>query len=137
MQNKKNGIIVAIGGGEMGRTKIFTDGHIKKYPIETAEIDKTLIQLSNKKCPRLIFLGTATKDAQSYINTVKDYFKKYYNCSVSALKLTEKNLTYAEIQKVIEKADLIYVGGGDTRYMINLGKRKRVIPLLRKAYNRG
>lgn len=38
--------IVAIGGGENGRTKILPDGTIKQYPFENTLINKKIIELS-------------------------------------------------------------------------------------------
>ena len=46
----------------------------------------------------------------------------------------------ADIEKwkgKIEKADVIYVGGGDTVFMIEQWKKVGLLPLLKEAYERG
>lgn len=48
--------IVAIGGGEIARH-------------ETLAIDKEIIRLSGKKSPTVLFIPTASSDAQGYIDT--------------------------------------------------------------------
>ena len=42
-------IIVAIGGGEIGRTKKLEDGSVKTYPIETTAIDSKIVQMTGRK----------------------------------------------------------------------------------------
>lgn len=136
-RQSKMGFVVAIGGGEMGRTKVYPDGKIKKYPIETLCIDEKISQLPNKKRPKLLFLGTATRDRQSYIDTIKQYYENNFNCRVTFLKLSSGRPTYSTIKNKILTADIIYVGSGDTLYMLNVWKKKKVIPLLKKAYKNG
>ena len=52
--------IVAIGGGEIARH-------------ETLAIDKEIIRLSGKKSPTVLFIPTASSDAQGYIDAFTDY----------------------------------------------------------------
>ena len=52
-------IIVAIGGGEIGRTKKLEDGSIKTYPVETTSIDRQIVQMTGKKS---LFPRTKTLD---------------------------------------------------------------------------
>ena len=40
--------IIAIGGGEIGRIKVYDDGHQEQKPIETMVIDKKIIELTGK-----------------------------------------------------------------------------------------
>ena len=68
-------------------------------------------------------------------------FRKTYT-SVFDIKAEVGLLVYGEMdmQKIADKiaaADCIYVGGGDTVFMLDLWKQKGVDKLLIDAYNRG
>ena len=120
--------IVAIGGGEIGRpgTKI-----------ETLEIDEEILRLSGKKNPKLLFIPTASGDSAGYIDVVETYFGIKLGCTVDTLLLWGTDLSEREIEKKIESADIIYVGGGNTLSMIRLWKKLGVDTLLQNAAERG
>jgi len=75
------GKIIAISGGEIGRPG---------FKIETEEIDKEIIRLSNKRNPKLLFIPTASNDNQEYIDVINNYFGKRLGCEVDTLYLIEK-----------------------------------------------
>jgi len=117
--------IVAIGGGEIGRTG---------YPIETTSIDQEIIKLSGKRNPKLLFIPTATNDSTEYIAAVKRQFGDRLGCSIDNLLLILENNTHSECKEKILSADIIYVGGGDTEFMLEIWKQKGVDELLKEAY---
>jgi len=117
--------IVAIGGGEIGRTG---------YPIETTSIDQEIIKLSGKTNPKLLFLPTATNDSTEYIAAVKRQFGDRLGCSIDNLLLISENNSHSECKEKILSADIIYVGGGDTEFMLEIWKQKGVDELLKEAY---
>src|SRR5438046_671605 len=102
--------IVAIGGG-----KIRTRG--------TAPIDREIIRLSNKKNPRLLFIPTASSDAELYWRRVQEYFGGYLKCKTDVLFLIQERPSKSEIRKKILSADIVYVGGGNTLKMMRLWRR--------------
>ena len=116
--------IVAIGGGEIGEH-------------ETLAIDKEIIRLSGKKRPMVLFIPTASSDAQGYIDTFVDYYGKYLNCNVNILKLIDQHIDTKEISEKILGSDIIYVGGGNTLMMMTLWRKLGVDIMLKKAYNKG
>lgn len=120
------GKIVAIGGGEIGRP-----GH----KIETLSIDKAIIKLSSKKHPRLLFLPTASDDSQDYVKVVNKYFGKKLGCKVNSLLLST-NPSKTEIKNNILNADIIYVGGGNTKNMMRRWKKHGVDKMLELAYKK-
>lgn len=131
------GKIVAIGGGEMGRTKVFPDGRIVNYPLQTVEIDMAIVNMANKVQPHLLFISTASQDKQSYVDLIYKYFGEKLGCLVDDLQLIMKKYTDDEIRQKIDMADIIYVGGGDTRLMIDIWKRYQVDVYLKEAYEKG
>jgi len=120
--------IIAIGGGEIGRPG---------FPVETTKIDKEIIKLSGKKNPRLLFIPTASQDAERYIEMVKKHFGKKLGCKVDILYLIKNKLSRKEIAKKILSSDIVYVGGGNTLRMMNVWRNSGVDKLLKKAYEKG
>lgn len=119
--------IVAIGGGEIGRP-----GH----PIETRAIDEEIIDLSKKAAPKLLFIPTASSDAESYIEVVKKYFGSRLGCEVDALHLLNKKIPREEIEKKVFSSDIIYVGGGNTLKMMNVWRKHKLDEILKNTRSR-
>lgn len=131
IQNK----IVAIGGGENGR--MLENGEFAPY--NTVEIDKEIINLSNKTNPNFLFINHAMPSLEiqeCYFQTMKKIYGDIYNCNCDDLKTTELD-DINSINKKIEWADIIYEGGGDTEYMINLWKNKGFDKILYNAWQSG
>ncbi len=122
------GKIVALGGGEIGRPG---------YPVETTAIDEEIIRLSGKSSPVLLFVPTATKDSQLYIDTFQRHFGESLGCKVDTLCLVRDNLRHWEIRQKISSADIIYVGGGNTLRMMKLWRKIGLDKILLEAYEKG
>lgn len=127
------GKIIAIGGGEIGRPK--ESGGF--YPIETLAIDREILNLTGKKNPSLLFLPTASHDSTGYAEVVKKHFTKIGFKQVNVLYLSDKTLSQKHIERAILSHDAIYVGGGDTLYMMTLWRRLGIDKILKKALDRG
>ena len=112
--------IVAIGGGGF-----------------THESDNTLDQFfldqCSKKKIKLGFLATASKDDKKKINL---FYKKFENKN---LELSHFNLT----QKIdgfsswILNKDIIYVGGGNTSFMLDIWRENSLDKIFKRAYENG
>ena len=122
------GKIVAIGGGEIGGSG---------YQVETTKIDSEIIRLSGKRKPKLLFIPTASSDAEGYVETVENHFGKSLRCVVDVLYLIKDKPSGQEIEKKILGSDIVYVGGGDTGKMLRAWKRTGTDKILRKAHERG
>jgi dipeptidase E len=120
--------IVAIGGGEIGRPG---------YPVETTKIDKEIIRLTGKKKPKVLFIPTASSDSERYYEIVKKHFGKRLGCKTDVLYLIKEKLTKKEIEKKAFSADIIYVGGGNTREMLKVWKKTGTDVILKKAWEKG
>ncbi|MGO9519364.1 MAG: Type 1 glutamine amidotransferase-like domain-containing protein [Candidatus Korobacteraceae bacterium] len=116
--------IVAIGGGDI-RTR------------GTAPIDREIIRLSTRKHPRLLFIPTASYDAERYWEHVREYFGGFLKCKTDVLFLIEDRPSISEIRNKILSADVVYVGGGNTLMMMRLWRRLGVDKVLKAAYNKG
>lgn len=116
-------IVVAIGGGNL---------QLK----ETLEIDQKILELTGKSKPRVLFLPTASRDDQGYAKRFKKYYREL-GCEADALRLLHTKKTREEIAEQIFRYDIIYLGGGDTRFLMEILQQLQLDLILRKAYESG
>jgi dipeptidase E len=120
--------IVAIGGGEIGRNGC---------PIETEEIDREIIRLSGKKHPKVLFLPTASSHANEYWEIFQKYYGQKLGCQTDVLYLVNSNSSSKYLREKILGTDIIYVGGGDTKKMLEVWRKFGVDKLLEEAGKKG
>jgi dipeptidase E len=118
------GKIVAVGGGEMKLG-------------ETIGIDREIIRLTGKAHPRLLFLPTASNDAVTYYDSVKQHFGEELGCKTDVLFLIQDKPQIKEIEKKILSADAVYVGGGNTEKMMRVWRKTGTTQVLKRAYEKG
>ncbi|WP_308748746.1 peptidase E [uncultured Anaerococcus sp.] len=116
-------MIIAIGGGEVTQN-------------QTYEIDKFIVESSKKENPNFLFIPTASKDAEPYIKTIKELYESL-GCKTDTLHLSSVEVNREDVNQKIEKADIIYVGGGNTAYMMEVWKQYFIDKELIKAYTSG
>ena len=116
-------MIIAIGGGEVSQN-------------QTYEIDKFIVESSKKENPNFLFIPTASKDAEPYIKTIKELYQSL-GCKTDTLHLSNVEVNREDVNQKIEKADIIYVGGGNTAYMMEVWKQYSIDKELIKAYTSG
>lgn len=126
--------IVAIGGGECGR--ILKDG--TKMPYETEPMDKEIIRLTGKENPNFLFIGHSqpVNIQKKYFETMIKIYKDKYNCPCKMLKSTEL-MDEDKVNELVNWADIIYEGGGNTLDMIELWKKTGFDKVLKKAWEDG
>ena len=95
----EKGHIIAIGGGGFGRNP----NHMK--------IEQYILGQSGKETPNVVFIPTASAEDKGYI-------VNYYSC-FSKLDCEPGHITFFQrtprLDSIINKADVIYVGGGNTK----------------------
>ncbi len=114
------GRVVAISGGELDTTE---------------KLNIYALKLSGKESPNVLFVGTASMDSDGYFAGIKIAFGKL-NCNVKDLPLTKGELSTAEIDSRLEWADVIYVGGGNTRTMMEVWKQHSLDKKLKEIYEK-
>lgn len=120
-------IFVLIGGGENGREGT-------KY--ETEEIDKEIIKLTNKSySANFLFLAHGNNYEESYYEIMKKIYEEKYNCKCDILMKNELS-DEVIVQKKLEWADIIYVGGGNTLNMMNLWNKNGFDKILKNIINK-
>lgn len=122
--------LIAIGGGEENTPGAFPKSGIFSF-------DKEIITQLGKVRPKLLFIPTATKDWPGYIDAVQNYFGKRLGCEVDTLLTVKQKIRPKGLKSKILSADIVYVGGGNTLYMMRQWKRLGIDKLLLRAYNQG
>lgn len=112
------GRIVAIAGGDLR---------------SNYGMNKFIVEVAGKKASKLLFIGTASHDAESYIDNIIKTFGQL-NCDVKALCLTAKKYSPNETDEMLAWADIIYVGGGDTFFMMKMWRKYGIDEKLKKIY---
>ena len=115
------GHIIAIGGGGFGRNP----NHRK--------IEKYILELTGKGKPNVVFFPTASAENQAYIIQFYKCFTKM-SCEPSHVTFFQRT---PRLDSIINKADVIYVGGGNTKSMLAVWQEWKLDKLLLKAYNNG
>ena len=112
--------IIAIGGG--GFTHQLDES-----------LDQFVIDQSKKPKNKIGFLATASKDDENKINL---FYKRYQN---TKSELSHFNLTLATdgFSEWILNKDIIYIGGGNTVFMLNIWKKNKLENIFKDAYEKG
>jgi dipeptidase E len=119
--------IIAIGGGKIGRFS---------PTVRTTAIDREIVRISGKKSPRLLFLPTASAGCDQYCAAIYRQFSKKLGCKVDIMLLVNTDPERARVRERILRADIIYVGEGNTLQMMKTWRRYGVDKALRAAMKR-
>ena len=120
--------IVAIGGGELKERS-------------TIKIDEYLAGLAKahagEKRANALFVPTASHDYMPYYNTFHKVYTGTFDIKTDVALTVFKESDPERLKEKFLKADLVYVGGGDTVFMIEQWKKSGLLPLIADAYERG
>tara|TARA_Y100000768_G_C23978165_1_gene684204 strand:- start:1263 stop:1964 length:702 start_codon:yes stop_codon:yes gene_type:complete len=113
--------IIAIGGGGFGRE------------ISDLKIEKYILDQSSKSNPSICFIPTATGDDAVYI---ENFYKTFdsLDCNTSHIDFFKRTINLGHH---IEKQDIIFVGGGNTKSMLAVWREWNLDNILLKAYQNG
>jgi dipeptidase E len=121
-------IIIAIGGGSL-KDKT------------TAKIDAYVASLAKKRAGDRravgLFIGTASHDSMPYFNTFRKTYTSDHDIKADCVLSVYGEMDDEKIKGKFEKADLIYIGAGDTLFMLDVWKKRGILNLVMDAYNRG
>lgn len=120
--------IIAIGGGEL-KTR------------ETLKIDEYIANEAKKAAGERracgLFIPTASHDCMPYYNTFHKVYTGLYNIKTDVALTCNREIDMEKMRAKFLKADFIYVGGGDTVFMIDHWRETGLLELIRDAYERG
>ncbi len=100
------------------------------------KINKYIVYLAQKQNPNFLFIPTASNDNPQYIDRIQAQFEPF-NVNFNSLNLCTQQYSREQIRTMINNADIIYVGGGNTKMMMELWKKLHVDTMLLEAYQDG
>lgn len=119
--------IYAIGGGEIKNK-------------ETIELDAYLVDKAKEhagsKRPYALFIPTASHDFMPYYNSFHKIYTGVFNVKTDVALTVYHDYGLEKIKNKFLKADIVYVGGGNTLFMIDSWKKTGILDLITDAYNR-
>ncbi|MBQ8309246.1 MAG: peptidase E [Clostridia bacterium] len=122
------GKIIALGGGELReRTTLKIDEYIAHLAKERAGESRA----------NALFIPTASHDYMPYYNTFHKVYTGVFDIKTDVALTVFKEPDLEKMKGKFEKADMIYVGGGDTVFMLESWKKSGLLPLIEDAYRRG
>ena len=120
--------IIAIGGGELReKTTIKIDEYIAMLAKERAGGNRA----------NALFIPTASHDYMPYYNTFHKVYTGVFDIKTDVALTVFKEPDMEKMKAKFQKADVIYVGGGDTVFMMEQWKKTGLLPLIEDAYERG
>ena len=120
--------IIAIGGGELReRTTLKIDEYLAALAKERAGENRA----------NALFIPTASHDFMPYYNTFHKVYTGLFNIKTDVALSVFKEVDLEKMKAKFEKADMIYVGGGDTVFMIESWQKTGLLPLIKDAYECG
>ncbi len=120
--------IIAIGGGEI-RNK--TTLEIDRYVAELAKAH------AGERRANALFIGTASHDSMPYFNSFRKTYTSVFDIKAEVALMVYGEMSVEKIKGKIEMADCIYIGGGDTVFMLDKWKETGVDKMLISAYEQG
>ncbi|MBE5750006.1 MAG: peptidase E [Clostridiales bacterium] len=120
--------IIAIGGGEIkNKTTLKIDEYIANKAKNHA----------GEKRANALFIGTASHDSMPYFNSFRKTYTSVFDIKAEVALIVYGEMNMEKIAGKIEMADCIYIGGGDTVYMLDKWKETGLDKLIIKAYEDG
>lgn len=120
--------IIAIGGGEIKNKT-------------TLEIDRYVAELSKlhagENRATALFLGTASHDSMPYFNSFRKTYTSVFDIKAEVALIVYGEMNLEHLKAKFDKADMIYIGGGDTLFMLEKWKQTGILDLVLEAYDNG
>ncbi len=120
--------IIAIGGGEI---RYKTTNKIDAYVADLAK------KRAGQRRANALFFGTASHDSMPYFNSFRKTYTSDFDIKAEVALSVYGEMDIDKIKGKIEKTDAIYVGGGDTLFMLKKWNEFGITPLIKQAYQDG
>ena len=120
--------VICIGGGEIRNRETLTiDAYIAGEAKKAAG--------ERRACG--LFLPTASHDCMPYYNSFHKIYTGLFDIRTDVALTVRQDFDREKMKTKFERADFLYVGGGDTVFMIEHWKKSGLLEYIREAYERG
>ena len=120
--------IIAIGGGEIrNKTTLAIDEYVSKLAKAHAK----------EKRANALFIGTASHDSMPYFNSFRKTYTSVFDIKAEVALMVYGEMSLEKIKDKIDNANCIYIGGGDTVFMLEKWKELGIDKMIVDAYEQG
>ncbi len=120
--------LICIGGGELkSKETLKIDGYIAQ---------KAKLRAGERRAYGL-FIPTASHDSMPYFNSFRKTYTSVFDIKADVALTVYGEMSIDKIREKFMKADFIYVGGGDTIFMLRHWEKTGLLSLIKDAYDRG
>lgn len=116
--------IIGIGGGELNMH-------------DNLPFNRFIVKQANVATPNALFIPTASNDNHLHYEDFKKVYGERLGCKTDQLLLMNEPMADAVIAEKINKADIIFVGPGNSFMMMRRFRHLNVASLLYKAWQEG
>ncbi len=124
--------ILAIGGGK---------GKGREQDAERLQIDEYISgeakKAAGERRPCGLFIPTASHDCMPYYNTFHKVYTGIFGLKTDVALTVGREIDPVKMKKKFDAADFLYVGGGDTVFMLESWKKSGLLAYIEEAYRRG
>ena len=120
--------ILAIGGGELKTHETLIIDEYIAAEAKRAAGDRRACGL---------FIPTASHDCMPYYNTFHKVYTGRFDIKTDVALTIGREIEPDRMRAKFEKADFLYVGGGDTVFMLRSWRESGLISYIEEAYRRG
>ena len=120
--------LILIGGGELKERQTLK---IDEYIASEAK------KIAGERRASGLFLPTASHDCMPYYNTFHKVYTGLFDIKTDVALTVNREVDPEKMKAKFEKADFLYIGGGDTVYMLEQWQRSGLLPLIQTAFKEG
>ena len=118
----------------MGR--IVASGGISFNDEEGLKVFQKIVDLCNSAEPKVLYVPTAGHDNYDDFDDLKKQFSDLGCKEYDVLVLTDESLTYEEMKNKIISSDIIFVGGGNLKFLMDVWNRTGATEVFKEAYEK-
>jgi len=118
-------------------TRIVTCGGAKLEDTMSMPLHRAIVRMAGMKRPRALLIPTASGDVPEAREQFEDVYGERLGCVTDTLHLKQTRPSQKAIRDAIDRADIIYVGGGNTLMMMRRWRALGVDRHLLRAHQRG
>jgi peptidase E len=96
-----------------------------------------ILSETEKKSPRVAYIGTANGDAPSFFEFFKSFISEQGGSNIDQIFLARERADVDAARSVLAEADAVFMSGGDVDEGIYWLHRHRMAPFLRERYEQG
>lgn len=119
----------------MGR--IVASGGISYNDEEGLKVFEKIVELCPKKDAKVLYVPTAGHDNYDDFDQFKQQFTDLGCKEYDVLVLTDESLTYEEMKDKSLSSDIIFVGGGNLKFLMDVWNRTGATEVFKEAYEKG